>query len=212
VVALERRAPEARGRSERAFGILQDRLPKELQLAGISTVGAANRFLREVYLPEHNGRFAVPPEHPETAFVADAAGVHRDLLCVQEERTVGNDNTVHFRGLSLQIPPSPDPAAFRQGASARPRLPGRYTGHLPWPALPRPLPGRRQPARPRYAAGRLTPLSGRPPVDLWTSLRLAHQPHRPHHHSGQTMCYQHRSTSRAIDSIRACLVLVTATG
>jgi transposase len=100
-------SPEARGRSERAFGTLQDRLPKELQLAGITTLEAANRFLREVYLPEHNARFAVAPEQPETAFVADRAGAHRDLLCVQEERVVGNDNTVRYRGLSLQIPPSP---------------------------------------------------------------------------------------------------------
>ena len=100
-------APEARGRSERAFGTLQDRLPKEFQLAGITTVAAANRFLRETYLPEHNARFAVAPEHPETAFVADVAGAHRDILCVQEERVVGNDNTVRYRGLSLQIPPSP---------------------------------------------------------------------------------------------------------
>jgi hypothetical protein len=60
---------------------------------------AANRFLRETYLPDHNARFAVPPEHPETAFVADLAGVHRDILCVQEERVVGNDNTVRYRGL-----------------------------------------------------------------------------------------------------------------
>ena len=100
-------APEARGRSERAFGTLQDRLPKEFQLAGITTVAAANRFLRETYLPEHNARFAVAPEQPETAFVADRAGVHRDILCVHEERVVGNDNTVRYRGLSLQIPPSP---------------------------------------------------------------------------------------------------------
>ena len=47
------------------------------------------------------------PEQPETAFVADAAGAHVDILCVQEERVVGNDNTVRYRGLSLQIPPSP---------------------------------------------------------------------------------------------------------
>jgi transposase len=100
-------APEARGRSERAFGTLQDRLPKELRLAGITTVEAANRFLREVYLSEHNARFAVAPEHPETAFVTDVAGAHRDILCVQEERVVGNDNTVRYRGLGLQIPPSP---------------------------------------------------------------------------------------------------------
>lgn len=100
-------SPEARGRSERAFGTLQDRLPKELALAGITTVDAANRFIREAYLPEHNAAFAVAPEHPESAFVADTAGVHRDILCVHEERLVGNDNTVRYRGLVLQIPQSP---------------------------------------------------------------------------------------------------------
>jgi hypothetical protein len=100
-------APEARGHSERAFGTLQDRLPKELELAGITTVEAANWFLREVYLPEHNARFAVAPEHSETAFVADTASVHRDILCVQAERVIGNDNTVRYRGPSLQIPQTP---------------------------------------------------------------------------------------------------------
>ena len=100
-------SPEARGRSERAFGTLQDRLPKELELAAITTLETANRFLREVYLPEHNARFAVAPEQAETAFVTDRAGAHRDILCAQEERVVGNDNCVRYRGLSLQIPPSP---------------------------------------------------------------------------------------------------------
>jgi transposase len=100
-------SPEARGRSERAFGTLQDRLPKELALAGITTIEAANRFLAEVYLPEHNARFGVAPEQPETAFVADQAGAHRDILCVQEERVVGNDNCVRYHGVCLQIPPSP---------------------------------------------------------------------------------------------------------
>jgi hypothetical protein len=99
-------SPEARGRSERAFGTLQDRLPKELQQAGITTPEAADRYLREVYLPEHNARFAVAPEHAGTAFVADHAGVHREVLCVQEERVVGNDNCVRYRNLALQIPPS----------------------------------------------------------------------------------------------------------
>jgi transposase len=100
-------SPEARGRSERVFGTLQDRLLKELALGGITTLEAANRFIREIYLPDHNARFAVAPEQPETAFVADRAGAHRDILCVQEERVVGNDNTVRYQGLSLQIPPSP---------------------------------------------------------------------------------------------------------
>ena len=100
-------SPQARGRSERAFGTLQDRLPKELRLAGITTIEAANRFIVELYLPAHNARFATAPEQPGSAFVPDAARAHLDILCVHEERTVGNDNTVRYKRLILQIPPSP---------------------------------------------------------------------------------------------------------
>jgi len=55
-------SPQARGRSERAFRTLQDRLPKELALAGIETVEAANTWLREVWLAEYNARFAIAAE------------------------------------------------------------------------------------------------------------------------------------------------------
>jgi len=99
-------SPQARGRSERLFGTLQDRLPKELALAGITTVEAANRWLREVYIAEHNARFAVAAEQEGSAFVADAMGAWREILCVQEDRTVGNDNTVKWQRISLQLPPS----------------------------------------------------------------------------------------------------------
>jgi len=100
-------SPQARGRSERVFRTLQDRLPKEFRLAGIADVAAADRWLAEVYLPEHNARFAVAAEQDGSGFVADAAQAWREILCVQEERVVGNDNTVKWKQLSLQIPPSP---------------------------------------------------------------------------------------------------------
>jgi transposase len=135
-------SPEARGRSERAFGTLQDRLPKELGLAGITTLEAANRFLAEVYLPAHNARFAVAAEQPGAAFVGDRQRAFADILCVQEERVVGNDNTVRYRGLSLQLPPSPLRPHFVRarvrvheypdGALAvfhGPRCLARYDGH-----------------------------------------------------------------------------------
>jgi transposase len=99
-------APEARGRSERAFRTLQDRLVKELALAGISTVAAANRFIAEVYLPAHNARFAVAAAEPGSAFVACPPAAWRDVLCRRETRQVGNDNTVGWRGRRLQIPAS----------------------------------------------------------------------------------------------------------
>ena len=96
-------SPEARGRSERMFGTLQKRLTQELRLNGITTMVEANRFLRETFLPEHNRRFAIAPEEPEQAFVPFAGNLD-DILCVQEERTVNNDNTVRYKGLALQIP------------------------------------------------------------------------------------------------------------
>jgi hypothetical protein len=105
-------SPEARGRSERAFRTLQDRLPKELALAGITTIAAANLWLAETYWPAHNATFAVAPAEAGSAFVADRTGRVREILCLQEERRVGNDNTVKWRGLTLQIPASPLRAHF----------------------------------------------------------------------------------------------------
>ena len=96
-------SPEARGRMERLFGTLQQRLPQELRLAGITTIEAANRFLAERFVPAHNARFAVKAAETGSAFVA-FAGDLAEILCVQDERTVGNDNCVRYRGLSLQIP------------------------------------------------------------------------------------------------------------
>ena len=97
-------SPEARGRSERMFGTLQKRLPQELRLAGITGIDEANRFLKEVYLPQHNAHFATPAEGQGSAFVP-VAGALDDILCVHADRVVGNDNTVRYRGLTLQIPP-----------------------------------------------------------------------------------------------------------
>lgn len=100
-------SPQARGRSERAFATLQDRLTKELALAGITTIQAADQFIKEVYLPAHNGLFAVKPEQEGTAFVSIPGLDLAQILCVQEERQVGHDNTVVFHRLRLQIPESP---------------------------------------------------------------------------------------------------------
>jgi transposase len=100
-------SPEARGRSERVFRTLQDRLPKELALAGITEMAAANRYLVERFLPAYNRRFAVPAPEVGTAFVPWSGSGLADLLCVQEARIVANDNTVRYQGTSLQIPQDP---------------------------------------------------------------------------------------------------------
>lgn len=100
-------SPEARGRSERAFGTLQDRLVKELSLAGSRDVAEANRYIAETYLPDHNRRFAKPPELAETAFVSADASQIREALCLHSERVVARDNTVRYGNRILQIPASP---------------------------------------------------------------------------------------------------------
>jgi hypothetical protein len=99
-------SPEARGRSERMFGTLQDRLVKELKHAGVSDIATANQWLREVYLPRHNGRFAKPAALPEKAFVAVDCELLSETLCIEEERVVGRDNTIAYAGLKLQLPES----------------------------------------------------------------------------------------------------------
>jgi hypothetical protein len=100
-------SPEARGRSERMFGTLQDRLVKELAHAGIADIATANRWIREVYLPAHNARFAKPAAVSEKAFVAADAELLRETLCSEQQRVVGRDNTVAYEGLQLQLPQSP---------------------------------------------------------------------------------------------------------
>ena len=101
-------SPQARGRSERMFGTLQDRLIKELAQLGIGDIETANRWLREVYLPRHNRRFARPAAVAQSAFVAapDRTALI-EALCIQEERVVERDNTVTWRKLKLQLPDSP---------------------------------------------------------------------------------------------------------
>jgi transposase len=97
-------SPQARGRSERVFRTLQDRLIKELALAGINDVDAANRFIAEIFLPDYNRRFAVAPAVPGSAFVPVRSLQWREVMCVQVERVVANDNTVSYKTLHLQIP------------------------------------------------------------------------------------------------------------
>src|SRR6516162_4419030 len=105
-------SPQARGRSERMFGTLQGRLPKELSLFGICDIAAANRYIREVYLPLHNDQFAVPPQIAESGFVAVDPASLADTLCIEQERVVARDNTVAYEGRKLQLPPSPARAHY----------------------------------------------------------------------------------------------------
>ncbi len=100
-------SPQARGRSERVNRTLQDRLVNELRLRGITTVAAANRYLRETFIPAYNAEFGHPPADPASAFVP-LRGVDVDhILCVEEERVVGRDNVVTTHRQALQLAKQP---------------------------------------------------------------------------------------------------------
>jgi hypothetical protein len=103
-------SPQAKGRVERLFRTLQDRLVKELRLAGIRTLEEANRFLKEAFIPRFNERFGRSP--------VDPSDLHRKLsdpelttlprmLCRRETRTLRNDFTIPFRHTWYQLLPTP---------------------------------------------------------------------------------------------------------
>jgi len=101
-------SPQAKGRVERMWGTLQDRLVSELRLAGACTAEEANAVL-ERYRPEHNRRFAVPPRDTAPAWRPLRRGIDLDRLCsFRYEATVLRDNTVRLGGsIVIDIPPGP---------------------------------------------------------------------------------------------------------
>jgi transposase len=107
IVRIPAHSPQAKGRVERLFGTLQDRLVKELRRAGARTCAEANRVLA-AYLSRFNARFARPPAEEVPAYRPWPQGlVAPRIFCLRYERTVSLDNTIAFGGLHLPLPPSP---------------------------------------------------------------------------------------------------------
>ncbi|MCX5675540.1 MAG: ISNCY family transposase [Planctomycetota bacterium] len=140
-------SPQAKGRVERSFGTLQDRLVKELRLRGISTIAAANAYLKREFIPDYNRRFAVKP--------ASAANAHRPakghdldaILSHQETRVVLNDYTIGYDHVRYQIGPSGVVAGLRGGkvtvqlrldGTMRLQFRGQYLAFAPVPTRPAP--------------------------------------------------------------------------
>jgi transposase len=100
---IHAQSPQAKGRIERLFGTLQDRLIKEMRLAGIRTMAAANDFL-DGYLPRYNQRFAVPPAQPGDLHrpVTTGESLHR-RLCLKTTRVLRRDWTVVHHGQLYQV-------------------------------------------------------------------------------------------------------------
>ena len=100
-------SPQAKGRIERLFGTLQDRLGAELAMEGIEDLDAANRFLK-TFLPRFNRRFAVPPRDAEQAWRQVSPGLDLDrIISFRYRSVVGNDNSIRIGGLLIDLPPGP---------------------------------------------------------------------------------------------------------
>ena len=103
VKVIHANSPQAKGRVERLFGTLQDRLVKEMRLKGIRTKEEANVFLRR-YLPTFNKKFRVPAAKKADLHMTLPKGFDLDdFLCIKTNRVGRNDNTVSLKGRLFQI-------------------------------------------------------------------------------------------------------------
>ncbi len=121
-------SPQARGRSERLNRTLQGRLVNELRVAGITDIPAANRYLRQRFIPRYNQTFARPPCEPASAFVPLGHVPLHHILCHEEERVVGQDNTLSLKTVRLQLRRQPGRrTCARLRVLVRRHLDGRYS-------------------------------------------------------------------------------------
>jgi hypothetical protein len=143
-------SPEAKGRIERLFGTLQDRLVKELRLSGIADRNRANEFLEKTYVPEHNARFSVEPKTQGDAHrpLTEELQVRLpSIFSVHSERRVNNDYTIRFKSVWYQLKATTGVAIFkgdtvtleeRLDGSVHIRLRTTYLTYEVLPERPRP--------------------------------------------------------------------------
>jgi|MudIll2142460700_1097286.scaffolds.fasta_scaffold94504_1 transposase len=120
-------SPQAKGRIERLFGVLQDRLVASLRLHDITSIAAANAFL-PAFLEAYNARFAVPPTRAETVWRKAPRQAERErLLSLCYPAKVGNDNAVRLDGKVFDLPPGPGRRSYaRESVEVRQLLDGRW--------------------------------------------------------------------------------------
>ena len=97
-------SPQAKGRVERCNKTMQDRLVKEMRLAGISSIEEANRFLLEGnFIQKHNAKFAVPPAQERNAHRSIQGYDLYQLFCSQQEHIITNDFTISYQRRIIQL-------------------------------------------------------------------------------------------------------------
>lgn len=117
VVVIHANSPQGKGRVERLFETLQDRLVKELRLTGINTIAEANEFLEKIFVPKFNAKFSVVPRKPDNAHTPlSEEEINRldNIFSIQFYRAVNNDFTIRFKGQWLQLAEQQPTLVLRQ--------------------------------------------------------------------------------------------------
>lgn len=125
-------SPQAKGRVERLFNTLQDRLVQELRLSGITTPQEATAFLNGPFKADFNARFAKPPRESQLAWRMLLKGIDVDRVCsFRYQATVDNDNAIRIAGTILDIPPGPRHRGYAKArVDVRQLLDGRWRVYL----------------------------------------------------------------------------------
>jgi transposase len=200
---IRARSPQAKGRIERLWRTLQDRLTAELRLRGLATPEAATAFL-PLFIADYNRRFARPPADPRPAWRRPPRDLARLLSC-RYTRTVARDNTVRLGPRWLQLPPGPGGRSYAGSRiDLRECLDGRLVALLADRVLaesPPAAPGFvLQPrARPQAArrAARRPPRPASPLPALAALARHLRTPARPHPWR-TTFSHRQRARQRAL--------------
>ena len=121
-------SPQAKGRVERLFGVLQDRLLAEMQLDRITTLESANRYLQERWIRRYNQRFRKTPRSQRSSYRSRRGVDLHKILAFRYQATVLNDNTVRLGGLTIDIPPGPRRRSYAKAkVDVRQHLDGSWT-------------------------------------------------------------------------------------
>lgn len=105
IESIPANSPQAKGRVENRFKVLQDRLIAEMRLEDITTIEQANRWLKDGFIERYNQRFAIAPAESKSAFAPISKAQIEHVVSFAYEATVGNDNAVRLGGLIIDIPP-----------------------------------------------------------------------------------------------------------
>jgi len=128
IEAIPALSAQAKGRVERLFATLQDRLMAELRLRGTKTIQEANAFLASIFLKDFNRRFAVSPREFQKAWRQVPKTLNLDrIISFRYRSVVGNDNSIRIGGLALDIPPGPARRSYaKANVEVRQQLDGSW--------------------------------------------------------------------------------------